>query len=82
MVDVRFLRDGFENTLSHLIGECGEVLAAAGKLQLFGPDSVNPLLPVEEQETNIDWLMREIQDLKLVIDRFEIEAFMQQNGTH
>ncbi len=51
MSDPRFLQDGFEKQLAHLIEECGEVLAAAGKTQRFGLDSVNPLLPKEKQET-------------------------------
>lgn len=71
MTDIRFLQDGFDKRLSHVIEECGEVLAAAGKLQRWGPLSVNPLLPIEHQERNIDWLRRELEDLKTVITRLE-----------
>ncbi len=71
MTDQRFLQDGFEKRLSHLIEECGEVLAAAGKTQRWGTHSVNPLLPPEQQEKNIDWLRRELTDLKQVISRLE-----------
>ncbi|MFI3138263.1 MAG: hypothetical protein QX197_15925 [Methylococcaceae bacterium] len=71
MTDPRFLQDGFDKRLSHLIEECGEVLAAAGKTQRFGANSVNPLLPPEQQEKNIDWLRRELGDLKQVISRLE-----------
>lgn len=76
MSDHRFLQRGFNKQLAHLIEECGEVLAAAGKLQRWGKESVNPLLPREQQETNIDWLMRELADLKEAIGRLEktIEA--------
>ncbi len=70
MSDKRFLQRGFNKQLSHLIEECGEVLAAAGKLQRWGRDSFNPLLE-GAQETNINWLKRELKDLKLVIDRLE-----------
>lgn len=70
-MDTRFLQDGFDKKLSHLIEECGEVVAAAGKLQRFGRESFNPLLPVEQQETNESWLRRELQDLKMAIARFE-----------
>jgi NTP pyrophosphatase (non-canonical NTP hydrolase) len=66
-----FLQDGFDKQLSHVIEECGEVLAAAGKLQRWGWDSCNPLIPEEERETNIDWLKRELRDLKRAIKRFE-----------
>lgn len=70
-MDNRFLQEGFEKQLSHVIEECGEVLAAAGKTQRWGPWSVNPLIPKEQQEANITWLSREIQDLKLAIVRLE-----------
>ncbi len=60
-----------EQALSHLVEECGEVLAAAGKTLRFGPGSVNPELPATQQEKNIVWLSREIQDLKRAINAFE-----------
>ena len=44
--------------------ECGEVLAAVGKTQRWGLWSVNPELPAERQESNGDWILRELQDLK------------------
>jgi NTP pyrophosphatase (non-canonical NTP hydrolase) len=69
MSDPRFLQDGFEKQLAHLVEECGEVLAAAGKTQRWGVNSVNPLLPPEQQETNGDWLFREIVDLDEAIGR-------------
>lgn len=56
-----------EQKLGYLMEECGEVLAAAGKLLRWGPDSVNPELPPEAQETNRDWLMRELHDLERAI---------------
>lgn len=75
MSDSRFLQDGFDKRLSHLIEECGEVvveiggvLAAAGKLQRWGPYSVNPLLSADDQETNIDWLRRKMHDARREID--------------
>lgn len=71
MSDPRFIQDGFDKRLSHLIEECGEVLAAAGKTQRWGTHSVNPLLPPEQQELNIVWLMREISDLEEAISRFK-----------
>lgn len=46
-----------------MIEECGEVLAAAGKMQRWGPFSENPEIPVADRETNIVWLRREIKDV-------------------
>lgn len=69
MSDKRFLQKGFNKQLAHVVEECGEVLAAAGKTQRWGRDSVNPLIPEEEQETNEDWLVRELYDCKEAIER-------------
>jgi NTP pyrophosphatase (non-canonical NTP hydrolase) len=56
-----------QQKLGYLIEECGEVLAAAGKTLRWGPGSVNPELPTEQQETNRDWLWRELTDLSRAI---------------
>lgn len=69
MSDERFLQFGFEKQLAHVVEECGEVLAAAGKTQRWGPRSVNPLLPKAEQETNLNWLERELKDLDGAVKR-------------
>lgn len=53
--------------LGYLIEECGEVLAAAGKTLRCGPESCNPELPPAQQETNRDWLLRELEDLERAI---------------
>ena len=53
--------------LGYLIEECGEVLSAVGKAQRWGLESFNPELPDEEQETNADWIRRELKDLKRAI---------------
>jgi NTP pyrophosphatase (non-canonical NTP hydrolase) len=71
MSDKRFLQDGFEKRLSHVIEECGELIAAAGKTQRWGRLSVNPLAPPAEQETNIDWLRREMADVREALDRLD-----------
>lgn len=73
MTDARFLQDGFDKKLSHVIEECGEVLAAAGKTQRWGRTSVNPTLPKEQQETNESWLWRELDDLEHAIARLKSE---------
>lgn len=72
MSDPRFLQDGFDKRLSHLIEECGEVVAAAGKIQRWGVWSVNPLLPPYKQETNLVWLRREMADIRQAMDRLDI----------
>ena len=59
----------FTAALGYLIEECGEVLAAAGKTLRWGLSSVNPELPVSEQETNKAWLLREIKDVEAAIAR-------------
>ncbi len=53
-----------DQKLGYLVEECGEVLAAVGKTQRWGLGSVNPELPPEQQETNRDWLLRELGDLE------------------
>lgn len=71
MSDERFLQYGFTKQLAHVVEECGEVLAAAGKTQRWGAFSVNPLLPPEQQETNLVWLERELDDLESAIARLK-----------
>ena len=50
--------------------EMGEAIAAGCKTMRWGPDSVNPELPPEQQERNIDWVMREIADVERAIAAF------------
>ncbi len=56
--------------LGYLTEECGEVLAAVGKTQRWGPFSVNPE-PGASKETNRDWILRELEDLKGAIQLAE-----------
>lgn len=65
----QYIRNDHQSILAHLVEECGEVQQAAGKSLRWGLDSVNPELPEDEQETNRDWLEREIKDLEFVIVR-------------
>lgn len=73
MADTRYLRPGPDFAIAHLVEECGEVLAAAGKAQRWGLDSVNPEIPANQQETNRDWLLRELRDLDGAIERVRRE---------
>lgn len=61
----------FYQKMGYLTEECGEVLQASGKALRWGLDSVNPELPPEQQETNRDWLKREMADLKYAISLLE-----------
>lgn len=71
MSDPKYLQKGFEKCLAHFVEECGEALAAAGKTQRWGPTSSNPELPWHKRETNLEWLEREIGDVKEAISRLE-----------
>lgn len=74
MADPRFLRPGnLRFAMDHVAEEAGEMLAALGKSMRWGLDSVNPLLPPDEQETNRAWLEREIVDLRDALTRLERE---------
>lgn len=74
MTDPRFLRTGDVNfAMAHAAEEAGEFLAALGKSLRWGLNSVNPLLPPSEQETNRAWLLREMSDLRGALDRLERE---------
>lgn len=69
----KYLRPGAEFAIAHLVEECGEVLAAAGKSQRWGLNSVNPEVPIGRQETNRAWLLRELDDLEVAIHRVRQE---------
>ena len=58
-----FLQEGLENKLNHFIEECGEAVAIAGKTLRWGLESTNPLLPIEQQETNKTRLEEEVGDV-------------------
>lgn len=63
------MKPGYEpkdlgQAISYLIEEAGGTIAAAGKSLRWGLLSVNPELPVAEQETNVAWLVREMRDLE------------------
>lgn len=66
-MDERFKNKG--NALGRLVEELGESTAAAGKTIRYGWDSWNPLLPVNERETNEAWLRRELIDVLFAIRR-------------
>ena len=74
MAHPEFYQEGFDKQLSHVTEECAEVIMIAMKIQRFGKDNVNPLLPKEQQVPNIVRLREELKDLKQAIARFEDTA--------
>ena len=63
-MDQKWLPTTIESQLAHVIEECGEVLAAAGKIQRFGWNNFNPDAPKDERESNFRVLLREMDDLE------------------
>ena len=53
-----------EQAMAHLAEELSEACTAACKSLRFGFDAYNPELPPDERETNIEWLDREMQNVK------------------
>lgn len=69
MAEHKYLRHDGHSVVSHLIEKCGEVLTAAGKTLRWGPQSVNPELAPDDQETNREWLLRELNGLEILVAR-------------
>ena len=67
MTDARFLPQDSTGRLFKLIEEMGEVQAALGKAGRHGMESVNRFLPIDQQETNAEWILRELDDLEAAI---------------
>ena len=68
-----------EQRLGYLIEECGELVSALGKTIRWGLDSFNPELPPEEQETNREWILREIKDVRRAISFIEADEDIDRN---
>lgn len=65
----KYLPTTFQAKLGWLIEECGEVQAAVGKSLRHGIGSSNPELGAHEtREFNGDWILRELNDLKMAIE--------------
>lgn len=77
MVHVEYLTedDDFDKRADHVLEEIGEVISAYGKSRRFGWASYDPTIPPVERESNRDWFLREVCDLKWAIERlFELEG--------
>ena len=57
-----------QQKIGYLIEECGELLAAVGKTLRWGLESYNPELPPEERETNRQWVLRELDDVRRAVE--------------
>lgn len=75
MTDPKYMRPGLDFARGKVIEEAGELLAALGKALRWGWDSFNPELPRAQQETNAEWVRREMTDLRGAIDNLEQEMF-------
>lgn len=73
MTDQKYMRPGLEFAMGKAIEETGEFLAAIGKTQRWGWYSVNPELKPADQETNLAWVRREMEDLRGALDNLERE---------
>ena len=73
MSDPKYMRPGLDFACGKAIEEAGEFLAAMGKTQRWGWYSVNPELPESEQESNLLWVRREMNDLRDALDNLESE---------
>lgn len=71
MTNPRYMRNGTDFAIGKLIEELGELQTALGKMLRWGPDSVNPELPKHLQESNRDWVDREISDVIEAIANYQ-----------
>ena len=71
MTNPHYMRPGVGFAVGKTIEELGELQAALGKTLRWGWLSVNPELPQGERETNLDWVRREIADVRGALDNLE-----------
>lgn len=71
-----------DQKLGYFVEEAGEAQAAIGKAIRWGLESVNPELPPEEQETNRNWILRELEDVEraLLFLRDALESTRPEKG--
>lgn len=80
MSNPKYLRPGFEFATARLVEEAGELQQAVGKLLRWGPESFNPDLPKEQQESNADAVKREAADVIEAIDNWLSEDIKRRFG--
>jgi hypothetical protein len=74
MTDPKYMRPGLGFAVGKAVEELGELQAALGKTLRWGWDSVNPELPLAQQEPNKAWVIREILDVRAALDNLEQEV--------
>lgn len=83
MTNPKYMRPGLEFAMGKAIEEAGEFLAAIGKTARWGFRSVNPELNNSEwTETNCEWVMREMADLREALDNLERNMTASQMGAY
>lgn len=70
----KYLPKDRNGRLFRLIEEMGELNAALGKAGRWGMSSVNPELPEDQQETNAEWIMREIEDVEQALAAVKVDV--------
>jgi len=73
MTDQKYMRTGLDFARGKAVEELGELQAALGKSLRWGWNSVNPELPEAKQETNAQWVFREMADVRGALDNLEKE---------
>jgi hypothetical protein len=73
MTDPKYMRPGLEFAVGKAVEELGELQAALGKTIRFGWSSYNPEVPEKERERNVDWVFREIADVRNALDNLLAE---------
>lgn len=68
MTDPKYMRAGLDFARGKAIEELGELLAALGKSIRWGWHSANPELAPHLQETNEQWVRREMADVRGALD--------------
>jgi hypothetical protein len=71
MTDPKYMRPGVNFARGKLIEELGELQAALGKSIRWGWHGVNPELPPSEQENNLEWVRREMLDVREALDNLD-----------
>ena len=73
MTNPKYMRGGLDFARGKAIEELGELQAALGKSLRWGWMSTNPELPRKDQETNADWVRREMADVRQALDNMQHE---------
>lgn len=73
MTQQKYMRPGLNFAVGKAVEEAGEFIAAMGKTIRWGWHSYNPELAAAHREINMDWVMREMADLRGALDNLEHE---------